>query len=1555
MAKHIVIGQFANEFERNAVQFLKSKLPDTFTIFSNFELKQGKEIYEIDLAIIAPQCVFVVDIKNIVGHIDIYDKWYPENREPFTSPLAKLRQHAKVVSSLISDSNKAHSHTLRKIHVQAAILITSLETTVTDHNGKDEDSITYLTESVEFFKSSHLIPDHRLQDIYTYSSALENAIRGKTQPKSKPIIYRDWQLEQKLSSGDRFEEYRARHSLISTRTARLKIYLAEPYPDPENPDPDKKRILTTFASLSQIDDHPNIQKIRDFFETEDKDRFILVLDEIEGRPLSQAIRLLSTNQKFDILNQVLGAMEYAHEHGIIHRNLSPDNIMITHNKGQAVITGFEYARNRDRTHTIADEIIDSIDYKYQPPECQQDPVKASIPSDLFSIGAIFYYVLTGRKLFENAQELQSRSLCYVEPPSQLNPELPISFDNWLQKICAKNPQERFASADAARQALTPIATSETIDLANLSLDYPINNQYLVKEKLGKVGSFCVTYKVWETTADIHEVLKLVLRDRYSLYDRAKQEYKILRNLPEHPHIVKVRNAGQLADETPFIVFDYVDGKDLTSYLLETELSQEKAITIAKQTAIGLKHLHTNGIYHQDIKPSNLLITNIENINYQEIIVKIIDFNIAASEQNESPTSAGTQRYLPPDFNFQDSASLKAKIDRDLYALSITFYECLTGHYPFDGGFPAPNLLPIHPDTLGLTGKVLEQLTILLNKAIAPQRSDRFKSANEFLEALEQCSEQSPTIALSPEKVEIRVETPRPHLISPTSPIINAKTFFSRHQNPITFPYQTPEKFTVTLDPTDGYQIPNGYRIIATELEWLQYFHVKELEAPQHYWISGNYLCSLTRKWLELHGLSYTIAADKQEPIIFLHSLLSEAIGNAINLINLEQWQSAPLENYLYSLCNRLSYYQLTKPKNDPIIKLLADITENYQIWNDTPSIDHLAQWLLIDVHDDFQPFEKYWQQVITQSIHDSQLATAYAVDDKKELLRSWIGLNSSFNLAQDFGEFPLSIPDSLAKELNNHWQQKILESEGKVLDTISPDLPNIQQIINLAYDLSIKHPELIVSDRIHRLPYSVSQRHKLLNLLPPDLPQALDLNVSVPEAINWTTEQYLPFRQWELTVAKKSINERESDRLGESFAHWLYQQYPTLKTQSVAESPLNYSTAHLVTQLAKHNPVLWVVIDGLGWLDHQELLQYLTEGNSSKKNISQNTLKIETELSARISILPTKTEYAKWSLYTQLPCDRSDWSPEMAQAFPQMGIGDRYTDGRTSVLYEDLRKAKHSLFCWDTEQLDHLYHESRDWDSLYQSDRPATLRKLADQIYYSIQQHPQPERLKVVIASDHGQLIGEVPLMPNPPFDVNGSGRMAIGRTEDPRCFVLGSKAFGLPEDISVPKNGSCFSTFQKTSQGMGIGLHGGLFPEEAIVGVSVLCQSVERKPVIITISGTGKAKQKGKLTVTIDNRANAIAVKDIYLTINQLPELSAGKSIARQLSNRKESYSLDIIFPELPPNSKNTDVKYHLSGELQYSFADGETVKVNLPYSSTITVTQIYTSGFVGGLDEFL
>lgn len=1560
MAKHIAIGKPVNEFEINAIAFLTKRLPDSFTIISNFEIKQGKEIFEIDLAIIAPQCVFVVDIKNLAGHVEIYDRWIPENREPFSSPLAKLRGHAKSISSLITNANKAQSHNLRNVHVQAVILFTSLHTTFTDHHGRDEMWITYLdNRGLEFFQSSHDFADHRLKDIRNYASTIENAIRGKSQPKSVLNYYRDWILDEKLGGGDRFEEYRAKHKDIPAQFARLRIYQADPYPDPDDPDPEKQRIRTTFSALRQIK-HPNIQGVSEFFETENGDRFVLVLEDIEGRSLYQASPLLSITQKFDILNQVLGAMDYAHQHDIIHRNLSADCILVTHNRSQAIITSFEYARNRDRTHTIAHEIIDSIDYSYQPPECQQDPAKASIASDLFSIGAIFYYVFTGRKLLIDKLISQGKSQWLNELPSQLNPEISTHFDDWFRKICAKNPENRYSSADQARQALTPIATSKTISLDNLPIDYLLNNQYVVKQKLGKIGSFCVTYKVWDTTGEVYEVLKLVLRDRTSQYERAKQEYKILRKLPEHPHIVKVRFQGQLHDETPFIVFDYVEGCDLSSLLAEKDLSIDQAVAIAKQTAQGLAHLHKNSVYHQDIKPSNLLITHQEDLSSSALHVKIIDFNIAVADVNESPISAGTKRYLSPDFDFKSVPSIEQKIDRDLYALGITFYECVTGRYPFTGMAHDVSSPAQHPSDLQLATPIPQMLGDFLCKAIAPIRGDRFETADAFLSALD--------LALIPVieplaiaqtgnilEVQIPEKQPKKNLSNNSSSkaktCLDSQLFFEKFHTSNPLPKEITTQFIVILDPTGNYQAPQCYEVITSELAWMQKFAREE----QPYWISGTYLCDLTRKWLSLRDQSAVIIEEKLEPIIFLASHLgfNQEFNNNLHGLEtskFEQWQ----ESHLHTLCDRLSHHIQAKSNNSAITALLGDITSESQIWSGVPSIEHLAHWLLIDVHPDFAVFQRYWQRDFIKQVSAiaPELEFAYQIQDKRSLLKAWIGLPSALSLSpNNLGAFPLALPSDLQKGLGDYWEKQILESEGAILDSLDVQLPNIDEITKLSYNLLAKNPEWIVGDRLHRLPYSVNQREKLTNLLTPETPLELLMNSSIVEAINWAIEQYLPFRRWEVSISKRRIQERQSDHLGESFARWLYQQYPTLKTASVIDSPLNYSTAYLVSQLAKTNPVLWVVVDGLGWLDHQELLQYLTQGSES-----EHSLKIESELSPRLSILPTKTEYAKWSLYTQLPCDRSDWSPEIAQAFPQMGIGERYTDNRRNVLHADLQSAKHSLFCWDTVQFDHLYHESRDWHSLYKSDRPAILRQLSEQIYYCIQQHPNPQSLKVVIASDHGQLMGEVPVMPNPPKDVEASGRVAIGRTNDPRCFVLEAKAFGLPEDMSVPIGNSCFSILKRTTEGMGIGLHGGLFPEEALIGVSVLSQVVERKPISISISGNGKAKQSDRLQITIDNRLNMIAICDLTLSINEIPELMYGKAIARKLGGgRKDNYTIDINFPELPANTKDvSNYQYKLTGELCYRFADGEKKHLPLPENTYIAITQMFTSGFAGGLDEF-
>ena len=92
MAKVIPIGSPVNEAERRTIAHLRDNLPDSYILLHNFEVERDGELFEVDLAVIAPHAVYLVDTKGTRGLIDVYgSKWYPEGRQPYTSPLAKLR------------------------------------------------------------------------------------------------------------------------------------------------------------------------------------------------------------------------------------------------------------------------------------------------------------------------------------------------------------------------------------------------------------------------------------------------------------------------------------------------------------------------------------------------------------------------------------------------------------------------------------------------------------------------------------------------------------------------------------------------------------------------------------------------------------------------------------------------------------------------------------------------------------------------------------------------------------------------------------------------------------------------------------------------------------------------------------------------------------------------------------------------------------------------------------------------------------------------------------------------------------------------------------------------------------------------------------------------------------------------------------------------------------------------------------------------------------------------------------------------------------------------
>src|SRR5260370_14530650 len=135
MARVIAIGQPANDSEREAIAYIRDHLPNSFVVIHNFELHQGVELYEIDIALLAPHGVFVIDVKGTRGLIDVYgSKWYPEGRAPYHSPLATLRKHAKALKSIICDSDKPNP-SLRQLYVDASVILTSPDAQLMDPAG----------------------------------------------------------------------------------------------------------------------------------------------------------------------------------------------------------------------------------------------------------------------------------------------------------------------------------------------------------------------------------------------------------------------------------------------------------------------------------------------------------------------------------------------------------------------------------------------------------------------------------------------------------------------------------------------------------------------------------------------------------------------------------------------------------------------------------------------------------------------------------------------------------------------------------------------------------------------------------------------------------------------------------------------------------------------------------------------------------------------------------------------------------------------------------------------------------------------------------------------------------------------------------------------------------------------------------------------------------------------------------------------------------------------------------------------------------------------------
>src|SRR5437667_3381220 len=295
---------------------------------------------------------------------------------------------------------------------------------------------------------------------------------------------------------------------------------------------------------------------------------------------------------------------------------------------------------------------------------------------------------------------------------------------------------------------TPVAGIATRITENGQADLLIGRtigHYKISEQIG-TGGMGEVYLATDMTAGRKAALKLLPTRFTSDAERLKrfeQEARALVGL-NHPNILTIYETGE-DDSTHYIASELIEGETLRQRLMRGRIELSEAVDVAIQVASALVAAHGAGIVHRDIKPENIMLR-------PDGYLKVLDFGIAKLAEQEVPATIpteealllvetnlgsilGTVRYMSPE------QARGAPVDKgtDIWSLGVVLYEMVTGHAPFTGETPRKAMSSIlEKEPPPLTSYIPHppaELQQIISKALRKERSQRYHSAHELLEAL----------------------------------------------------------------------------------------------------------------------------------------------------------------------------------------------------------------------------------------------------------------------------------------------------------------------------------------------------------------------------------------------------------------------------------------------------------------------------------------------------------------------------------------------------------------------------------------------------------------------------------------------------------------------------------------------------------------------------------------------------------------------------------------------------------------------------------------------------